>query len=37
MLGIGLGELVIVGIVGVMILAGVGAVLFLVVKSQKNS
>lgn len=37
MLGIGFGELVIVGIIGLVILGGAGVVLFLVVKSQKNS
>ncbi len=37
MFAMGLGELVIVGIVGLIVLGGAGAVLYLVVKSQKNS
>ncbi|MGH7330162.1 MAG: Sec-independent protein translocase subunit TatA/TatB [Polyangiaceae bacterium] len=35
MFAIGLGELIIVGIVGLVILGGVGAVFFLTMRSQK--
>ena len=37
MFAIGVPELIILGIVGLLILGGVGGVLYLVVKSQKNS
>lgn len=35
MVNVGLGELIILGLIGLLMLGGVGAVVFLVVSSQK--